>query len=185
MTQEWVSVISDGEKSAARREKRVLFLTWLGIFAAYLILVGVLIGVSVYRVNVFRDRSLKGLTTAAAIIASVITAVYSMFFFSIKYRLTRKYVKMLRDMETGLKDASYVKFLEFDRAEVMKDGVFFYTMVVDARPLKREDITRRSVLVEHTVTMPELVPGQALRIITHANILTEYKLIPNKEDVAV
>lgn len=177
---EIVEMFSPEEKERARKTKKILLISWFVVLAVYVALLGTLIGVNIYRVNVFRDRSTQVWMTALAIFSTVLFVCYTMFFFSIKFRLTRKYVRMLRDMETGLKDEAYVTFLKYDETVSMKDGVYFYTMVVDAKPLKREDITERRVLVEHTIEKPPLEEGQKLKITTHANILMSYKPIEDK-----
>lgn len=174
---EIVEMFSPEEKAGAKRTKKLLLISWFIILGVYLAVMGTLIGVNIYRVNVFRDRSTQGWMTAFAIVATILFVCYTMFFFSIKFRLTRKYVRMLKDMDTGLKDETFVTFLEYDDNISMKDGVYFYTMVVNAKPLKREDITERRVLIEHTIDKPPLEAGQKLKIITHANILMSYKLL--------
>lgn len=174
---EIVEMFSPEEIAGAKRTKKRLLISWFVILGVYLALMGTLIGVNIYRVNVFRDRSTQVWMTAVAIILTILFVCYTMFFFSIKFRLTRKYVRMLKDMATGLKDEAYVTFLEYDENVSMKDGVYFYTMVVDAKPLKREDITERRVLIEHTIDKPPLEQGQRMKIVTHANILMAYKLL--------
>lgn len=174
---EIVEMFSPEEIAGAKRTKKRLLVSWFVIFAVYLGVMGALIGVNIYRVNVFRDRSTQVWMTAFAIVLTILFVCYTMFFFSIKFRLTRKYVRMLKDMATGLKDETFVTFLEYDDNISMKDGVYFYTMVVNAKPLKREDITERRVLVEHTIDKPPLENGQKMKIVTHANILMSYKLL--------
>lgn len=174
---EIVELFSPEEIAGAKKTKKLLLVSWFVILAVYLAFLGSFIGVNIYRVNVFRDRSTQGWMTAVSIFLTILFVCYTMFFFSIKFRLTRKYVRMLKDMATGLKDETYVTFLEYDENVSMKDGVYFYTMVVDAKPLRREDITERRVLVEHTIEKPPLESGQRLKIITHANILMSYKLL--------
>ena len=177
---EIIEMFSPEEKEGAKKTKKILLISWFIILAVYLAIIGTMVGVNIYRVNVFRDRSTQVWMTALAIFCTVLFVCYTMFFFSIKFRLTRKYVRMLKDMETGLRDEAYVTFLAYDETLSMKDGVYFYTMIVDAKPLKREDITERRVLVEHTIEKPPFAEGQQLKIITHANILMAYKLLENK-----
>ena len=177
---EIIEMFSPEEKEGAKKTKKILLISWFIVLGVFVAIMGTLIGVNIYRVNVFRDRSTRVWMTAVALLCTILFVCYTMFFFSIKFRLTRKYVRMLRDMDTGLKDEAYVTFLKYDETISMKDGVYFYTMVVDAKPLKREDITERRVLVEHTIEKPPLEEGQKLKIITHANILMAYKLLENK-----
>ena len=101
---EIVEMFSPEEIAGAKRTKKRLLISWFVILGVYLALMGTLIGVNIYRVNVFRDRSTQVWMTAVAIILTILFVCYTMFFFSIKFRLTRKYVRMLKDMATGLKD---------------------------------------------------------------------------------
>ena len=82
---------------------------------------------------------------------------------------------MLRDMERGLKDTSEGTFLRYDDTVTMKDGVYFYSMELDCKPLRRDDITLRKVLIERTVPKPEFSEGDKIRFVTHANILVSYE----------
>ena len=61
----------------------------------------------------------------------------------------------------------------------MKDGVYFYTMVLKTKPLRRDDIDERKLLVEHTVPKIELTEGTRLKLISHANILVAYEIAEN------
>jgi heme/copper-type cytochrome/quinol oxidase subunit 2 len=176
-----VNLFGDNDIAKARAAKRRMLICWFAALAVVLGVVLTLMFVNLYRVRVYHDRSLRGAGTAVSVILAIVFTGGSTFFFSIKFRLTRKYVRMLRDMERGLKDETEVKFKSFDDAIVFKDGVYFYTMVTDAKPLKREDITERRVLIEHTVKKPEFTEGQRIKITTHANILISYKLEQTEE----
>lgn len=165
----------DRRKAFAARKRLLIF--WFALLAVYVALVGTLIGVDIYIVNVFRDRGPQVWMTVVSVLATTLFGCFSLFFFSIKFRLTRKYCKMLRDMERGLKDETEGTFLSYDMAESFKDGVIFYGMELDCKPLRRGDITYRKVLVEHTIPKIDLNPGDKLRFITHANILMAYEII--------
>lgn len=170
-------LFSEEQKAAARREKKKLLFIWLGVLTAFVALVLVFVILNIVQVNLYRDRSLRLAGTLVCIVASIAFGCFTLFFFSIKYRLTRKYCRMLRDMDHGLKDTVEGKFVEYDENVSMKDGVYFYAMVLDCKPLKREDITMRKVLIEHTVPKLELAPGTRLKIVSHANILVSYEIL--------
>lgn len=170
-------VFSVEEKAAARREKKVLFWTWFALMIAVLAVVVTLIVVDTYLVSVHRNRSH---TVWMAVLSALLTAgfaCYSLFFFAIKFRLTRKYVRMLRDMDRGLKDTFEGKFMGYDDAISMKDGVYFYSMVLKTRPLRRDDIDERKLLIEHTVPKLQLNEGAKLKLVSHANILVSYEIL--------
>ena len=170
-------VFSQSEKAAARREKKILFWTWFAITAAYVALMATLIATDLVLVSVHRNRNHTLWMGALSMLATVAYVCFTLFFFSIKYRLTRKYVRMLRDMDRGLKDTFEGRFMGYDDAIGMKDGVYFYSMLLKTRPLRRDDIDERKLLIEHTVPKIELNEGDKLRLVSHANILISYEIL--------
>ena len=172
-----IYVFGDKDKAAARREKSVLFWTWFATLIVALIIIAALVTVSMYLVGVKRNRDYTVLMGVIAGFVAVAFGCYSLFFFSIKYRLTRKYVAMLKDMERGLKDTFEGKFLGYDNSVGMKDGVYFYSMLLKTRPLRRGDIDERKLLIEYTVPKIELEEGTKLKLVSHANILMAYEIL--------
>ncbi len=172
-----ISLFSEEEKRNAFRQKKLMLIIWFTALAAVLALVITLMVLNIIKINNGYDRSSKGWMTAVSTVVAALFTIGSLFFFAIKFRLTRKYCRMLKDMEKGLKDTAVVRFMRYEQDIVSKDGVFFYTMVVDAKPLRREDISERKVLIESTIEPPELSEGQKLKVTTHANILMSYILM--------
>ncbi len=171
------NVFSDKEKAAAVREKRLLFWTWFAVMVVVVAAVAALTVTATYRVSVHRDRSL---TLPFGIISAALGIGFScgsLFFFAIKYKLTRKYVKMLREMDRGLKDKFDATFIGYEDSVTMKDGVYFYSMSLKTKPLRRDDIDERKLLVEHTVPKLPLCEGTKLRLVSHANILMAYEIL--------
>lgn len=172
-----INVFSEEEKAAARREKKILFWTWFTLLMVYAAIVITLVCVDIYLVEAHRNRSHTAWMGAVSAVLTVLFGSYSLFFFSIKYRLTRKYVKMLKEMDRGLKDTFEGKFMGYDDSISMKDGVYFYSMVLKTRPLRRDDIDERKLLIEHTVPKIELIAGTKLKMVSHANILVSYEIL--------
>ena len=52
-------------------------------------------------------------------------------------------------------------------------------MVLKTRPLRRDDIDERKLLIEHTVPKIELNEGARLKLMSHANILVAYEITEN------
>lgn len=175
-------IFSLAQKTKARKAKRNLWLIWGVAFAVYLAIVITLIAVDIYIVTVYRDRSYMLWMMLVCIAASILFGGFSLFFFSIKFRLTSKYVRMLKDIERGLRDTIEAKFISYDESITNKDGVFFYSMILDTRPLRREDITERKMLVEQTVPKPQLIEGTVMRVVSHANILVSYEILSQPEN---
>lgn len=172
-----MEVFSQHDKDDARGQRKKLLLIWFGILAVYLIAVGTMIGVNIYQVVAYADRSCKTLFTVLSVILSALFGGYTLFFFSLKFRLTAKYCRMLKDIERGLKDTTEGTFLRYDDAIALKDGVYFYAMELDCKPLRRDDITLRKVLIEHTIEKPQFNEGDKIRFTTHANILVAYEIL--------
>lgn len=171
------TLFSEEDKAAAWRVKKRLLWMWFGLLFIYLAAVGVMMGVNLWQVETTASRALRVPFTVLCVALSVLFGGFSLFFFSIKFRLTRKYCRMLRDIERGLKDTAEGTFLKYDDTVTMKDGVYFYSMELDCKPLRRDDITLRKVLIEQTIPKPDLREGDVLRFTTHANILVSYEIV--------
>ncbi|MDE6398070.1 MAG: hypothetical protein K2L51_01990 [Clostridiales bacterium] len=171
------NVFSEEEKAKARRTKKRLFWSWFACLIAAVAIVLTLVLVDLYLVGEKRVRSYTPMLAFLSALVGTGFACGSLFFFAIKYRLTRKYVRMLRDMDRGLKDAFEGTFLGYEDAISMKDGVYFYSMVLKTRPLRRDDITERKLLIEQTVPKIPLGEGAKLRLVSHANIMVAYEIL--------
>ncbi|MDE7395485.1 MAG: hypothetical protein K2M95_05155 [Clostridiales bacterium] len=172
-----MDVFGREEKNAAFREKNKLLTMWLVLLVLYVAFAVTLIVVDLYLVGVHANRSHTVWMGVVFAIATIAFFGFTLLFFAVKFRLTRKYCKMLRDMETGLKDEYEGTFLGYNDAIEEKDGVFFYTMLLKTRPMRRDDITERKVLIEHTLPKMPLTEGARIRFTTHANILVSYEVL--------
>ena len=170
-------VFTESEKAEARRERKRLLGIWIAILVIYVVLFGTMLGMSIYLVDGLRIRTHTWWLGTLSAIITIAFASFTIFFFSIKFKLTNKYVKMLNDMDTGLKDDIVARFVGYEDAITLKDGVYFYTMVLKTRPLRRDDIDERKLLIEHTIPKLELNEGAKLRLISHANILMSYEIL--------
>lgn len=168
-------MFSQADKTQSRAERKKLLILWFTALAVYLVAVGVMIGVNLYQVETTASRALQVPFTVLAVALSVLFGCFTLFFFSIKYRLTAKYCRMLKDIDRGLKDTTEGTFLRYDDTITMKDGVYFYAMELDCKPLRRDDITLRKVLIEQTIPHPDVAEGEKIRFTTHANILISYE----------
>lgn len=180
-------LIDEKQKTAAFRQKKLLFWSWFAILVVgVLVTVGMIIA-ALLRVEINHDRSLTYPLVVPAGLILVAVCFYTLFFFSIKYRLTRRYVAMLKEMDSGLTDEFDGTFLGYDDEIGMKDGVYFYGMKLKVRPLRRDDIDERRLLVEQTVPKIPFEVGTKIRFISHANILMAYEVIeePNKAEQPV
>ena len=179
-----MDVFGQEEKKAAFREKRKLLTVWLVLLVLYVALALTLTLVDAYLVGVYANRAHTLWMGVVFGIATVAFFGFTLLFFGVKFRLTRKYCKMLADIDSGLKDEYEGTFLSFNDALEEKDGVIFYTMQLKTRPTRRSDITDRKVLIEHTIEKPPFTEGTRLRFITHANILVSYEILSVPQEQA-
>lgn len=175
------AVFTEKEKKEAFGERKRLLTLWFVALGVYLALEAVMITLNIVAVVRDRDRSLYVPFMLSSIILCTLFGSGSLFFFAIKYRLTRKYCRMLRDMKQGLKDKGQGVFIAINPEISEKDGVFFYRMVIDCPPMKRGDITTREILIERNHALPAFETGDVIRFITHANILMAYEKVGHTE----
>lgn len=179
-----MEVFGQEEKKAAFREKRKLLTVWIVLLAVYVALALTLTLVDTYLVETHANRAHTVWMGVVFGMATVAFFSYTLLFFGLKFRLTHKYCKMLTDMDRGLKDEYEGTFLSFNEALEEKDGVVFYSMLLNTRPTRRSDITERKVLIEHTISKPPFTEGTRLKFITHANILLSYEILSMQESGA-
>ncbi len=170
-----IAVFTEQEKKDAFAEKKKLWTLWFIALGVYLLLEAAMITINIVLIVTERSRAVYMPFMIISIILCIIFGFGSMFFFSIKFRLTSKYCRMLKEMKVGLKDKTHGKFICIEKDIVEKDGVFFYSLVLDCPPLRRGDITERKVLVERNHALPEFSVGERIEFITHANILMAYE----------
>ena len=175
------AVFTEKEKKDAFGERKKLLTIWFVALGVYLALEAVMITVNIVKVVQYRDRSLYVPFMLASIFLCTLFGSGSLFFFAIKFRLTRKYCRMLRDMKQGLKDKGQGVFIAIDPEISEKDGVFFYKMVIDCPPMKRGDITTREIMIERNHSLPAFETGDVIRFVTHANILMAYEKVGHTE----
>lgn len=175
------AVFTEKEKKEAFGERKKLLTLWFIALGVYLALEAVMITLNIVAVVRDRDRSLYVPFMISSIILCTLFGSGTLFFFAIKFRLTRKYCRMLRDMKQGLKDKGQGVFIVINPEISEKDGVFFYKMVIDCPPMKRGDITTREILIERNHALPEFETGDVIKFITHANILMAYEKVGHTE----
>ncbi|NLC16296.1 MAG: hypothetical protein GX756_00225 [Clostridiales bacterium] len=131
---------------------------------------------------VFRHQIGRSLAQALNIIITVLYLCGAWFFLSIKFRLTHKYYKTLKNIFTGLVEENTGKFLHFDDTITQKDGVDYYLMILEERVIKRPDMPQRRVLIRKDLEHPPFSEGDIIKYRTHASILLDYKIIKKAEE---
>ena len=105
-----------------------------------------------------------------------IYAIVMFFIFSIKYKRVASYVKMLRDMQEGIKAEGVNTYVRTDSSLVNKDGVDFVSLVVLSWSEKKQEYYERHILFDIEKPLPDLKKGDVIKHVTHANILMSYEL---------
>lgn len=158
------------------RAKQLLKKYIIAIIISFLIVTAINVLIVVFRHSFGR--------TLAKTLNIILTAVYFCgvwFFLSIKFRLTRKYYKTLKNIFTGLKESYTGKFLYFDDTITLKDGVEYYIMMLEEKMLKRPDMPQRRVLIRKDFEHPPFSEGDVVKYTSHAGILIEYEIIKKAE----
>ena len=169
------AVFSKKEIANAFRSRRVMLIIWFVCLALYLGAMATMVTLNALEIAQTRSRELYFPFMIISIVLTIIFLSATLFFFGIKFKLTHKFCSMLTEMEFGLKDRVSGKFVGIDPSIKEKDGVYFYSLILDCPPLKRDDITERKVLIEKDHSLPEFTVGEQIKIITHANILLAYE----------
>jgi hypothetical protein len=170
------AVFSEKEKKEVFALKKRLLAYWFTALGVFLAAVIVMIVINCVMIYTSRSRAVHIPFMVTSIVLSVLFSCGSVFFFSIKYKLTSRYCRMLTDMGRGIKERGSGVFIDTDRSITEKNGVYFYSIMLNCPPLKRDDITERKILVERTHSLPAFSPGDRIKFITHANILVAYEL---------
>ena len=84
------AVFTEKEKKDAFGERKKLLTIWFVALGVYLALEAVMITVNIVKVVQYRDRSLYVPFMLASILLCTLFGSGSLFFFAIKFRLTRK-----------------------------------------------------------------------------------------------
>lgn len=178
------ALFSEKEKNEAYATRRRLRRRWTLCFMAYLAIAITLITINIVMISTSRSRAVYIPFMITMMILSVIFWSWTVFFRSIEYRLTKCYCIMLEDMEYGGLEKGEGVYLETDAEVKLKDGVYFYSLILDCPPLKRSDVTTRKLLVERTHALPKLDRGDKIKFVAHANRLVAYELVKNADSEA-
>ena len=165
-----IQMYSERDKARAFAAKKRL---WMIFTAAAALWAGVCAPCYVFRYSIG-----YGWAMFINIAATAVFGCFCLFFFSLKFRLTSSFIRMLKGFDNGLKEEREGDFVEFDMTPVMKDGVNCYTLVTAENYNKRNKEAERRIMMEITRVPPPFKPGDRLHYFTHANFLVEYEVFP-------
>ncbi len=172
--------IYTGSELSTEKARRKRFLTvWYILLGTVL---AIDIGLIVWHALMPYKSPDQIIPRAIAMTLTSLFAVVSLLLFSIKFRRLNCYVRMLRYLDTGLKEGGVGEFIEFSQGVEVKEGVDFYHFdVYEWNEIKQEYFIRK-VLVDNEKAKPELREGDMVHFITQGNILMQYEVIPRPAD---
>ena len=110
------------------------------------------------------------------IVTDVIYAIIFYVLFAIKYKRLDSYLKLLRNIFTGMKEERVNTVNRIDSSIKTKDGVDFVSLVVFDWNEKKSEFFERNILLDVEKPIPELKKGDVIKHKTHGNVLISYEL---------
>ena len=114
------------------------------------------------------------------ILSCSIYFIVAYFFYAIKYKRVASYVKMLSDMQTGIRVEGVNTYVRTDSSITVKDGVEFVSLIVLDWSEKKQEFFERAILWNLEKNIPDFKKGDVIKHITHANIMFAYELASNE-----
>jgi hypothetical protein len=168
-----VSVYKTEDFERAEASKKAIL---RGFFISLALVLAVCITIFVFYVLQEYNTPLKQPLLITNIVISSVYAIVMFFIFSIKYKRVSSYVKMLIDMQMGIKSESVNTYVRTDSSIVKKDGVDFISIIVLEWSEKKQEYFERRILLDVEKHVPDFKPGDVIKHLTHANILMAYEL---------
>ena len=153
-------------------KKRIL----IGFFISLAVVLAITVTLFIFYVRAEYDTPLRTPLLLACIFISSVYAIIMFFIFSIKYKRVASYVKMLHDMDVGMRTEGKNAFVRIDSSVTVKDGVDFISIIVLDWSEKKQEYFERNILFDVEKPLPEFKKGDIIRHVTHANILISYEL---------
>lgn len=153
-------------------KKRIL----TGFFISLAIVLAITVTIFIFYVRAEYNTPLKTPLIIACITISSVYAIVMFFIFSIKYKRVASYVKMLYDMDYGIRSEGKNAFVRIDSSVTVKDGVDFISIIVLDWSEKKQEYFERNILFDVEKPIPEFKKGDIIKHVTHANILISYEL---------
>ncbi|MBQ3572097.1 MAG: hypothetical protein IJA15_04640 [Clostridia bacterium] len=153
-------------------KKRIL----IGFFISLAVVLAITITLFIFYVRAEYDTPLRTPLLLACIFISSVYAIIMFFIFSIKYKRVASYVKMLHDMDVGMRTEGKNAFVRIDSSVTVKDGVDFISIIVLDWSEKKQEYFERNILFDVEKPIPEFKKGDIIKHVTHANILISYEL---------
>ena len=161
---------------ALKQKKKVLII--------YFITLAVFIGLSVFFViwnsNLTYKSNMIIVVKAIHYTLSALYILFSFIYFGIVYKRVKRYVKLLNNVLTGLREENKAEFIKMDLSGTDKDGVDCYALNFIEYNKYKKDFYERKVLVLAEKPLPEIENGVFVHFITQGNVLYSYEILDEK-----
>ena len=171
-----INVYKTEDYESANASKKAIL---RGFFISLAIVLAVCIGIFVFYVLQEYNTPFKTPLLITNIVISSVYAIVMFFILSIKYKRVASYVKMLVDMQIGIKTEGVNTYVRMDSSIVKKDGVDFISLIVLEWSEKKQEYFERRILLDVEKPIPDFKQGDVIKHVTHANILIAYELASN------
>lgn len=167
-----IKLYSDEDLYDAVVQYRKILFFFLGVTAAFL--AGLILLIVFYRLLPYNDPA-TGWYTAGA---GILTAAYLLFTFpymGIKFKRSRAYCKLMKNISTGLKEYAVIPFKEIENWTT-RDGVDVNVAVFTIPNPKGDEEMLRQIYVDGEKEFPAFEEGKKAKLVSHGNLLIEYEL---------
>ena len=174
-------IFTQKEIDDVMKKKKSYVILFLCLLTAYLVLTVGMFVLFWVIVNEQGDRTLQTPFTVISIALSLAFIGGSIFIGDLKYRYVKAKCKLFTSIRKGDKEYNHGTVIEIDRSEKQKDDVWFYSLVVECPPVRREQQNIRHLLIENDRPMPDLKAGDEINFVAYSSVLVVFEKINNKQ----
>ena len=166
-------VYTDADYLSAHKQKKKIFWVFMLITLVYALGCGVFVW---YHASLPYDESTFWAQFGVYAL-SVVYAVFAYVYLAIKFSRSRRYCKMLDNLNTGLKSVEKNFFFEFRRNVLQKDNVDAVSGIFGVWNTRKNEWQEREVYFDKEKPLPPFENGDYVRYITQGSVLIEYEII--------
>lgn len=110
------------------------------------------------------------------IVLSIVYGAIAIFLYNLRIAPVTAYRRYLRNLTNGLKREAQGALVSLDRDETFKEGVRFYTMLINVDP-KMDPEGERLFYYDVCKPLPEIKPGEQVHVLSHGNYVLKVRAI--------
>ena len=107
---------------------------------------------------------------------SILYGAIAIFLYNLRIAPVTAYRRYLRDIASGLKRESQGTLVSLERAEAFKEGVRFYTLLVNIDP-KLDPEGERLFYFDVCKPLPEVREGDQVHVLSHGNYVLKLRVL--------